>query len=148
MMKLAVFVMAVAIAATTVLSALPTSPERPMRTRIVKKVSGTPPASSKGAKITPVGSRTVGGSGSTMDMGAAWEEQQTWSSRLRLEHLGSHAPRRRSAQPGEQRFQAFCTRFRVPYPVFLKIVQWAKEAFDTSAKDCTGRRGILMELKV
>ena len=67
MMKLAVFVMAVAIAATTVLSALPTSPERPMRTRIVKKVSGTPPASSKGAKITPGGSRTVDGSGSTVE---------------------------------------------------------------------------------
>ena len=66
MMKLAVFVMAVAIAATTVLSALPTSPERPMRTRIVKKVSGTPPASSNGAKITPGGSRTVDGSGSTV----------------------------------------------------------------------------------
>ena len=42
----------------------------------------------------------------------------------------------------------FRTRFRVPYPVFLKIVQWAKDAFDTSAKDCTGRRGIPMELKV
>jgi len=67
MMELAVFVMVVAIAATAVLSALPTSPERSMRTRIVKKVSLTPPASSKGAKIAPGGSRTVDGSGSTVE---------------------------------------------------------------------------------
>ena len=51
MMKLAVFMMAVAIAAMTALPALPASPERPMRTRVVKKVSDTPPASSKGAKL-------------------------------------------------------------------------------------------------
>jgi len=67
MTKLSVFVMAVANAATTVLSALPTSPKRPMRTRIVKEVSGAPPASSKGAKTTPGGSRTVDGSGSTVE---------------------------------------------------------------------------------
>jgi len=47
MMKLAVFMMAVAIAATTVLSALLTSPERPMRTRIARKVNDAPPASFK-----------------------------------------------------------------------------------------------------
>ena len=47
MMELAVFVMVVAIAATAVLSALPTSPERPMRTRIAKKVNDAPPASFK-----------------------------------------------------------------------------------------------------
>jgi len=46
-MKLAVFMMAVAIAATTVLSALLTSPERPMRTRIARKVNDAPPASFK-----------------------------------------------------------------------------------------------------
>ena len=52
MMKLAVFMMAVAIAATAVLSALPTTPECPMRTQVVKKVSDAPPASSsKGAKL-------------------------------------------------------------------------------------------------
>jgi len=51
MMKLAVFMMAVAIAATTVLPALKTLSEHPMRTRIIKKVSDTPPASSKGAKL-------------------------------------------------------------------------------------------------
>jgi len=51
MMKLAVFMIAVAVAATAILFAFPTSPERPMRTPVVKKVSDTPPASSKGAKI-------------------------------------------------------------------------------------------------
>jgi len=66
MVKLAVFVMAVDIAATTALSALPASPRLPMRTMIVKEVCGTPPASFSGEKITPGGSRTVDGSGSTV----------------------------------------------------------------------------------
>ena len=54
-MKLAVLVMAVAIAAMPVLSALPTSPERPMRTPIVKKISGTPPARVDLAQVWPRG---------------------------------------------------------------------------------------------
>jgi len=40
--------------------------------------------------------------------------------------------------PESSASKLFRTRFRVPYTVFLKIVQWAKEAFDTSAKDCRG----------
>jgi len=49
MLKIDVFMMAVAIAATTVLFALQPPPERLMRTRVVKKVSDAPTASSKGA---------------------------------------------------------------------------------------------------
>ena len=48
-LKIDVFMMAVAIAATTVLSALQTPSERLMRTRVVRKVSDAPTASSKGA---------------------------------------------------------------------------------------------------
>lgn len=66
-------------------------------------------------------------------------DSSTWARMLRDGDL---------LNPESSASKLFRTRFRVPYPVLLKIVQWAKEAFDTSAKDCTGRRGIPMELKV
>ena len=44
------------------------STERKNLHRIVKMVSHTPPASSKGAQVTPGGSRTVDGNGETIEV--------------------------------------------------------------------------------
>lgn len=44
--------------------------------------------------------------------------------------------------------QLFRLRFRVPYPIFEKLLLWTRSWYDATERDCCGRKAIPLELKV
>jgi hypothetical protein len=49
---------------------------------------------------------------------------------------------------GSPERKAFTRRFRTPYPIYKRLVQWAKGWHEKKATDCTGRARCPTELKV
>lgn len=49
---------------------------------------------------------------------------------------------------GSRARKTFMRRFRVPYPIFVRLAEWTKEWHDTHLADASGRKGFPTELQV